>query len=1005
MAAVRPPLEILHKCMQDTNSIRNVCILAHVDHGKTTIADSLLATNHLVSKRMAGLIRYLDDRVDEQERGITMKSSAVSLLNIVEDEDTKQERPLLLNLIDTPGHIDFSSEVGAALRVCDGALIVVDLVEGVCVQTREAIKQAFTENCKMILILNKIDKLIVELHKEVNDVFQSILHAIEDCNAIVAELYQYEYCDSGVDIEDTGLLFSPDVGNVIFASAMDGWGFTIKQFSHMFVNVLKNETPDTLNTKLWNFDAYVDSKTNTIKFGAIEKGKTNLFVQLCLKTVFYIYTTIVLQMQKDKIGTIAQKLHITNISREMNHNDPKIQLKAIMQAWSPLAEVILQQIMNIIVPPSKIDENKIKYLLDFDRFCENEFHKTSLEKLITVFKSCSSDDEAPCTAYVSKMFCVDNKNLSQNKPKVFVPKPRTKTSEHKQENYKEEQKKNDADARNDVTEADEEKKSEEEAQKPDFSIIALARVFTGRLKTGQEIYVLSPQHVPEDGNSAHAQLVKIKELYMLFGRELVLMDSITAGNVCGIGGLESAMVRTGTLSTTLQCVPFVEHPSPPPIVRNAIEPVNPKDLPILRRGLRILMQSDSCVQVIIQETGEYVLSTAGDVHLAKCLEDLTSKFARIEINVSSPMVSLRETVTRSTNKSDFRKELENSVAAEVSQVRIGVVAVALPDAVADEIEKNYKLLSAVEEHRQLSGFELFSKREKKPEELKLPAAKVFKSDVMNASLKHVRELLNATFDSCEGIWAKVKNNIWSVGRMNDSINVLINDTGDYSRNIFETLDETDQRSCFDHLVVNAFNSCCKAGPICQEPLKNCAFLIRNFEIIHNEILDGSTRTSVNIESTLSAAFREAFEKQQQRLMEPMFTTSIQVNTNILGKVYSVVNKRHGKVLDAVGMDEQEKSFLVKAQIPVVESTGFANEIRTTTSGQAIPTLKFSHFEIIDGDPYYEPVEDDEDEDDVNVESAIRATKLRKAIRKRKGLQVEEQVVLHGSKQRTLNKKK
>lgn len=117
MESIKPTFEELDFCMRDVNCIRNVCILAHVDHGKTTVADSLLATNRLVSKRMAGFLRYLDDRPDEQERGITMKSSAVSLLNLVHDEDDQKNKRILLNLIDTPGHIDFSSEVGAALRV------------------------------------------------------------------------------------------------------------------------------------------------------------------------------------------------------------------------------------------------------------------------------------------------------------------------------------------------------------------------------------------------------------------------------------------------------------------------------------------------------------------------------------------------------------------------------------------------------------------------------------------------------------------------------------------------------------------------------------------------------------------------------------------------------------------------------------------------------------------------------------------------------------------------
>lgn len=256
--------------MSNPKLIRNVCILAHVDHGKTTISDSLLATNGLLSKRSAGVIRYLDDRRDEQERGITMKSSAVSLyynfqnetkqmqdetvlnqdrmvqnqdgmvlnqnqvtlnqdkaslnqdnptlnlgkptlnqdkptlnqdiptlnqdqviLNqdqIVQNQTVQTQNEMVLNLIDTPGHIDFLTEVAAAVRICDGALIVVDLVEGVCVQTKEAIKQAYDEKVKMILVLNKIDRLIIELNKSVDDIFQSILRVIEDSNAYIAEL-------------------------------------------------------------------------------------------------------------------------------------------------------------------------------------------------------------------------------------------------------------------------------------------------------------------------------------------------------------------------------------------------------------------------------------------------------------------------------------------------------------------------------------------------------------------------------------------------------------------------------------------------------------------------------------------------------------------------------------------------------------------------------------------------------------------------------------------------
>lgn len=206
MESFKPTYEELRACMADRQCIRNVCILAHVDHGKTTIADLLLATNLIVSKRLAGTIRYLDSRPDEQARGITMKCSCVSLLNLTYDEELDKNRKLLFNLIDTPGHIDFSSEVGAAIRLCDGALIVVDAAEGVCAQTREAIKHAYQEHLKMILVINKLDRLIMELFQDIDTIFQNVTKIIEDCNVVVAEAYQYGFTNDEVDIEDTGKL-------------------------------------------------------------------------------------------------------------------------------------------------------------------------------------------------------------------------------------------------------------------------------------------------------------------------------------------------------------------------------------------------------------------------------------------------------------------------------------------------------------------------------------------------------------------------------------------------------------------------------------------------------------------------------------------------------------------------------------------------------------------------------------------------------------------------------
>merc|ERR1719471_2168755 len=129
--------------MDKSESIRNISVIAHVDHGKSTLTDSLISKAGIIATARAGEARFMDTRADEQARSITIKSTCVSLYyNRTEYNEKKEEvqTPYLINLIDSPGHVDFSSEVTAALRVTDGALVVVDCIEGVCVQTETVLR-------------------------------------------------------------------------------------------------------------------------------------------------------------------------------------------------------------------------------------------------------------------------------------------------------------------------------------------------------------------------------------------------------------------------------------------------------------------------------------------------------------------------------------------------------------------------------------------------------------------------------------------------------------------------------------------------------------------------------------------------------------------------------------------------------------------------------------------------------------------------------------------------
>ena len=264
------------------STTRNVCVIAHVDHGKTTFSDSLIASNGIISNRLAGTLRYMDSREDEQDRGITMKSSSISLSfqpssTEPTTDDASAPPPIPVNLIDSPGHVDFGSEVSAAVRLSDCALVLVDAVEGVCVQTHAVLRQAWLERVTPMLVLNKIDRLIAELQLSPLEAWEHIKKIIQEVNAIGGHLFAGAVLEadaagapsaaplSGRDGQAQGdpgeatevqsleqlqeavgsreMQFAPEKGNVLFASAIHGWAFDLRVFAQLFARKLGVREP------------------------------------------------------------------------------------------------------------------------------------------------------------------------------------------------------------------------------------------------------------------------------------------------------------------------------------------------------------------------------------------------------------------------------------------------------------------------------------------------------------------------------------------------------------------------------------------------------------------------------------------------------------------------------------------------------------------------------------------------------------------------------------------
>jgi len=205
------------KMMEQTENIRNFGLVGHIDHGKTTLSDSLLSEAGFLSPDLAGEARALDYLEEEQQRGITMKSANISLYY---EKTLEGHKPFLINLVDTPGHLDFSGKVTRALRLVDGVVVVVDAVEEIITQSETVIKQALQERVKPILYINKVDRLIRELKLTDEQIRKKYTRIINDFNNLIKR-----HADKPFKKE---WQVSPANGNVAFGSALHKWGFTLR---------------------------------------------------------------------------------------------------------------------------------------------------------------------------------------------------------------------------------------------------------------------------------------------------------------------------------------------------------------------------------------------------------------------------------------------------------------------------------------------------------------------------------------------------------------------------------------------------------------------------------------------------------------------------------------------------------------------------------------------------------------------------------------------------------
>uniref|UniRef100_A0A914MH88 Tr-type G domain-containing protein n=1 Tax=Meloidogyne incognita TaxID=6306 RepID=A0A914MH88_MELIC len=825
--------------------VRNVCIIAHVDHGKTTLADYLVSANGIISARLAGKLRYMDSREDEQIRGITMKSSVITLYY----------EPLLINLIDSPGHVDFCNEVSSAVNLADVGILLVDVVEGVCAQTESLIRLALIKKLDIILVLNKIDRLIVELKMSETEAHKHLQQLIEFMNACLSKAIQGQLFEEDWKIFDqveARMHFDPSKGNVLFASALYGYAFAIEDFAELWAKRLiarqtwqseeknKNKRMDVkteitelriqLAQHLFSRDHYFSTKTSKICPGAEQKDKKTMFDQFVLEPLWEVHKCALLDKTVDKLSQIASKLSLPSLkSRRGDEAFPEL-----MRNWLPLSSAIVRacarscSAQNAYKMPqndSLSDWNRIR-----DLFVQNDgdvgtlVDKTQLATPLPYTANCLSkcDPKDPLVlGFVAKAFAASDQVQIQRR-------------------------------------------------------ISLCRVMCGTLGKGDQIFVFkSSQNVKitQTAQSRHNleendcwREFTVTGLFILFGRDLLEVEHIPCGRICGVevnGGewIGGSLFSNRQLSPSE--IPHMEGAKQlgkfaDPIVRVTIKPAisGPAEFAELRAALRQLAVLDSAVSIVEQKENEFLMLTAGEVHLQKCIEDLNS-LGQTDLVVSEPIVPFLETLVVPDQRLSHAKILTDHLTECFMPqfgLRIRLRAVPLT---GQEPETN-KLFELMERNSQLidSFKESISNAQHRS---KIEAFRLELAEQASISLPKLRGSWWAKKPSIQ-IRQLFTENILSFGPTKARLNILFNNNAlpfyNNEDNESNKMNKDSERkegntayireanlSPLEQALVGGFHIAMAQGPLCDEPMQAIGIIIEDW------ILEDKTeRNNVEIEN-------------------------------------------------------------------------------------------------------------------------------------------------------------
>lgn len=363
--------------------IRNIAFAGHLHHGKTAFMDMLVLQTHdfqqrldkRVGRRRDEQLRYTDTHLLERERGLSIKTAPMTM--VLQGTRGKSH---LFNILDTPGHVNFVDEVATSLRLVDGLVLIVDVVEGVQINTEQIIRYAVLEDLPMTLVINKMDRLMLELKLPPNDAYFKLKHVVEEVNTVI---------ENTLPGQGERRRLSPEKGNVAFACSSMGWVFTLPSFAKLYAETYPKVDAAEFGARLWG-DIFFNPRSRKFSRKGMEEGAKRTFVNFVLEPIYKLYSHTISESPEDLKATLAT----LNISLKPSQlkTDAKVLLKLVCEQFFGPADGFVDMIVQHIPSPVAAAQKKLE-----------KYYTGPLDtKIAASMSQCHQD--GPLIVHITKLF-------------------------------------------------------------------------------------------------------------------------------------------------------------------------------------------------------------------------------------------------------------------------------------------------------------------------------------------------------------------------------------------------------------------------------------------------------------------------------------------------------------------------------------------------------------------------------------------------------------------------